>query len=58
MGVIQVFTDLGGFLGVICENNRKRQFITPVGLYVEEKKNRLHVVEMRGNKISVLKLLK
>ena len=58
MGVIQVFTDLGGFLGVICENNQKRQFITPVGLYVEGEKNRLHVVERRGSKISVLKLLK
>ena len=58
MGVIQVFTDLGGFLGVICENDQKRQFITPVGIYVEEKTNRLHVVEMRGNKISVSKLLK
>jgi DNA-binding beta-propeller fold protein YncE len=57
MGVIQVFTDLGGFLGVICENDRKRQFITPVGIYVEEKTNRLQVVEMRGNKISVLKIL-
>jgi sugar lactone lactonase YvrE len=58
MGLVQVFTDLGGFLGVICENNQKRQFITPVGVYVEEKRNRLQVVEMRGNKISVLKLLK
>ena len=58
MGVIQVFTDAGGFLGVICEKNQKRQFITPVGLYVEEKTNKLHVVEMRGNKISVSKLLK
>ena len=58
MGVIQVFTDAGGFLGVICDKNQKRQFITPVGLFVEEKKNKLHVVEMRGNKISTLKLLK
>ena len=57
MGVIQVFTDSGSFLGVICENNQKRQFITPVGLYIEEKKNKLQVVEMRGNKISVSKLL-
>ncbi|UCF90056.1 MAG: NHL repeat-containing protein [Desulfobacterales bacterium] len=57
MGLIQVFTDLGKFLGVVCENNKKRQFITPVGLAITAKNDRLQVVEMRGNKISVLQML-
>ena len=56
MGVIQAFTDLGRFLGVVCENNRKRVFNTPVGILIDNK-NRLLVVEMRANKISVLKVL-
>jgi DNA-binding beta-propeller fold protein YncE len=58
MGLIQVFTDLGKFLGVVCENNQKRQFTTPVGIHVDDKNAGLQVVEMKGNKISVLKLLK
>ena len=57
MGLLQVFTDLGGFLGVVCVNNEKKQFITPVGLYVDKNDDRLQVVEMKGNKISVLKML-
>jgi len=57
MGLLQVFTDLGGFLGVVCVNNEKRQFITPVGLYVDNNADRLQIVEMKGNKISVLKML-
>lgn len=56
MGLIQVFTDLGRFIGVVCENNKKRQFTTPVGIFVD-KSDKLLVVEMRGNKISVLKIL-
>ncbi len=56
MGVIQVFTDLGGFLGVLCENNKKIQFNTPVGITIDNKK-RLLVVEMRSNKVSVWKIL-
>ena len=56
MGLIEVFTDLGRFLGVVCENGKKRQFRTPVGLFLIDKTERLHVVEMRGNKISVLEL--
>ena len=56
MGLVQVFTDLGGFLGVVCENNEKRQFITPVGLYLDDNADRLQIVEMKGNKISVLKM--
>jgi DNA-binding beta-propeller fold protein YncE len=55
MGCIQVFTDLGGFLGVVCENGTKRELITPVGIAFDAK-NRLHVVEMRANKIRILKV--
>lgn len=56
MGVIQVYTDLGRFLGVVCENQQPRRFITPVGLLIHDDKNQLQVVEMKGNKISVLKM--
>ncbi len=56
MGVIQAFTDLGRFLGVLCEDGSKKTFNTPVGIFID-KKNRLLVVEMRANKISVLKIL-
>jgi DNA-binding beta-propeller fold protein YncE len=55
MGCIQVFSDLGGFLGVVCENGAKREFITPVGIAFDDK-NRLYVVEMRANKIRILKV--
>lgn len=57
MGLVQVFTDLGAFLGVVCENNEKRKFNTPVGLYIGNKDDHLQIVEMKGNKISVLKIL-
>ncbi len=56
MGVLQVFTDLGQFIGVICKNGEKRVFRSPVGMVVDSA-GRLLVVEMRGNKITVLKLL-
>jgi DNA-binding beta-propeller fold protein YncE len=57
MGVVQVFSDLGHFIGVICEDNINRSFVTPVGIVIDDKHERLQVVEMRANKISVLKLL-
>ena len=56
MGVIQAFTDMGRFLGVVCKNNEMRKFEAPVGILID-KKDRLFVVEMRGNKITVLKIL-
>ncbi len=56
MGFVQVFTDLGRFLGVVCEKNGKRKFITPVGLAIDHKKSRLLVVEMKANKIGVMKI--
>lgn len=57
MGVIQAFSDTGRFIGVVCKKNKIRKFNSPVGLLVD-KKDRLLVVEMRGNKITALKLLK
>jgi len=57
LGIIQVYTGLGRFLGAVCENNKKRQFITPVGMVMDNKHNRLKVVEMRANKVSILKIL-
>jgi hypothetical protein len=56
MGVLQAFTDMGSFLGVVCKNNKKRVFDYPVGIFID-KNNRLYVVEMKGNKITVLKIL-
>lgn len=56
MGVIQAFTDMGSYLGVVCEKDRKKAFNTPVGILID-KNDRLVVVEMRGNKITVLKIL-
>ncbi len=56
MGVIQGFTDFGKFLGVICEKNRLKRFKSPVGIVVD-KNNRLLVVEMQSNIITVLKIL-
>ncbi len=56
MGVVQVFTDMGSYLGVLCEENKKREFNTPVGILIDEN-DRLLVVEMRGNKITALQIL-
>jgi DNA-binding beta-propeller fold protein YncE len=55
MGCLQVFTDLGAFLGVVCAQGIQRKFTTPVGLAFDAE-NRLHVVEMRANRIRVVKV--
>jgi DNA-binding beta-propeller fold protein YncE len=55
MGCIQVFTNVGGFLGVVCHDGIKRKFTTPVGLAVDAE-NRLLVVEMRANRIRIVKV--
>ncbi len=55
MGCIQVFTDVGGFVGVLCAGGKKRNFTTPVGLAVDAE-NRLLVVEMRANRIRMVKV--
>ncbi len=56
MGFIQTFADPGKFLGVVCEKGRKKKFVTPVGMAVH--KNRLYVVEMRANKLTIIKIEK
>ncbi len=58
MGYIQVFSDLGRFLGVVCEDNKHRNFTTPVGIIIDKNNERLHVVEMRENRVSVLSLFR
>jgi DNA-binding beta-propeller fold protein YncE len=55
MGCIQAFTDVGGFLGVVGANGTKRSFTTPVGLAFDAA-NRLLVVEMRANRIRIVKV--
>ncbi|GBE05598.1 NHL repeat protein [bacterium BMS3Abin10] len=55
MGVIQVFTDMGRFIGALCKKGTLRKFNTPVGMFIDN--NKLLVVEMRSNKITVLKIL-
>ena len=55
MGCIQVFTNVGDFLGVVCHDGIKRKFTTPVGLAVDAE-NRLLVVEMRANRIRIVKV--
>jgi DNA-binding beta-propeller fold protein YncE len=55
MGCIQAFSDLGGFVGVVCANGTKRNFTTPVGLAFDAQ-NRLLVVEMRANRVSIVKV--
>jgi DNA-binding beta-propeller fold protein YncE len=57
MGLVQVFTDPGRFLGVVCKNNGEKHFVTPVGLFIDYEKDILRVVEMRKNRISVIKIL-
>lgn len=56
MGVVQAFTDFGRFVGVVCSGNKVRKFNTPVGIHID-KNDRLLVVEMRSNRITVLRLL-
>ena len=45
-----------GVTPVVCEKGRKMQFVTPVGISIDQK-YRLLVVEMRADKIAVLKIL-
>jgi DNA-binding beta-propeller fold protein YncE len=56
-GAVQAFTDLGNFVGVLCEKDEKKVFRTPVGIFID-RNDRLLVVEMRANKITVMKLLR
>lgn len=54
-GAVQAFTDMGNFVGVLCENDKKKVFRTPVGIFID-RNDRLLVVEMRANRITVMKL--
>ena len=55
MGVVQVFSNDGAFLGLICENGTQKKYTTPVGIFVDQ--YRLYVVEMKNAKIIVSEIL-
>ena len=55
-GVVQQYTDAGEFLGVLCDGDQHQKFRTPVGLALDDQHRRLHVVQMRANKIQILDL--
>ena len=52
MGVVQVFNDVGKFIGVLGRGSNTEKLVTPVGMAID-RKNRLYIAEMRANKISV-----
>ena len=54
MGVVQSYTDEGRFTGVLGQGNRPDKLTTPVGMAAY--KQRLYVVEMRANRVSVYQL--
>jgi DNA-binding beta-propeller fold protein YncE len=57
LGVIQVFDATGGFYAALGDPQTKKvkKFKTPVGLFTD-RLNRLYVVEMLANKVSVFSL--
>jgi len=57
MGVIQVFGTWGEFYGVLGDARQKavKKFKTPVGLFIDQD-NRLYVVEMLAQKVSVYRI--
>ncbi len=55
LGVIQAFRDDGTFLYVLGNNNQPLRLGTPVGMTVDNE-NRLYVVRMQENKVSVFAL--
>ena len=57
LGVIQVFDATGSFYAVLGDPQTKKvkKFKTPVGLFIDHL-NRLYVVEMLANKVSVFNL--
>lgn len=57
MGVIQVFGTWGEFYGVLGDGRQKavQKFKTPVGLFID-RDNRLYVVEMLAQKVSVYRI--
>ncbi len=57
MGVIQVFDSNGEFYAVVGDSGKDavKKFKTPTGLFIDNK-NRLYVVEMFANKVSVYQI--
>jgi len=56
LGVVQKFSDGGEFKAVLGEQGKPYKMLTPVGMTIY--KNRLYVVEMRNNLLSVYQLSK
>ena len=58
MGVIQVFDAGGPFYAVLgdSKNGKVKKFQTPAGLFIDHR-NRLYVVEMLANKVSVYQIM-
>ena len=54
MGVIQIFDASGNFYAVVgdADQHKAKKFKTPTGIFIDPK-NRLYVVEMFANKVSV-----
>jgi DNA-binding beta-propeller fold protein YncE len=57
LGVIQVFEPTGAFYAVLGDGLKRnvKRFKTPVGLFIDTR-NRMYVVEMFANKVSVYRL--
>ncbi len=56
LGVVQLFDKEGHFIAVLSDANKKiHRFKTPVRLFIDNK-NRLYVVEMVANRISVFEI--
>lgn len=56
MGVVQKFSDAGKFKAVLGEQGKPYKMLTPVGMTIY--KNRLYIVEMKSNLLSVYQLSK
>ena len=58
MGVIQVFDASGPFYAALGDpqNGKVKKFKTPAGLFIDHR-NRLYVVEMLANKVSVYQIM-
>jgi len=54
MGLVQKYGDDSGFIAVLGDNGKPYKMVTPVGMTID--KNRLYVVEMKANKVSVYQL--
>jgi hypothetical protein len=57
MGVIQIFDSNGEFFAVVGDpaKSAPKKFKTPMGLFIDNN-NRLYVVEMLANRVSVYRI--